>query len=338
MTQIIQKNRTLGRSGIKVSPLGMGCWAIGGPFYQADGTPVGWGASDDAESCRALETAYERGINFYDTADIYGTGHSETLVGKVFANKRDKVVIATKFGFTFKTQTNTEDTDKRIADGMNASPDYIRSACEVSLKRLNTDYIDLYQFHLNDYSPENAESVRDTLEDLVCLGRIRAYGWSTDFPERAAIFAKGPNCAAIQAQMNVLDDNAEMVRLCEAKNLALINRGPLAMGLLSGKYAADSQLSADDVRGRASPDWMKYFKGGKPSPEWYEKVRAIRSVLTEDGRSLAQGALCWLWSRSPNTIPIPGIRTVAQAKENAGTMRFEKLSSAQIEKISSLLS
>ena len=118
MTEIIQKKRTLGRSGIKVSPLGMGCWAIGGPFYQADGTPVGWGASDDAESCRALETAYEQGITFYDTADIYGTGHSETLVGKVFANKRDKVVIATKFGFTFKTKTGTGDTDKRIADGM----------------------------------------------------------------------------------------------------------------------------------------------------------------------------------------------------------------------------
>jgi aryl-alcohol dehydrogenase-like predicted oxidoreductase len=149
--------------------------------------------------------------------------------GRALAGRRNQVVIATKFGVTFDEST-------RHITGENASPEDIRRACEASLKRLNTETIDLYQFHLGRYDLDQAGVVRDTLEELVAEGKIRHYGWSTDFPECARVFAEGPNCSAAQFQMNVLDDATLMVALCEELNLAGINRGPLAMGLLTGKY------------------------------------------------------------------------------------------------------
>jgi aryl-alcohol dehydrogenase-like predicted oxidoreductase len=251
--------RQLGRSGIRVSAMGLGCWAIGGPFWAGDDA-VGWGEVDDDESVRAIHRALDLGINFFDTADVYGTGHSERVLGRALAGCRDRVVISTKFGNMFDEAT-------RQITGSDASPKYIRQACEASLRRLNTGYIDLYHFHLNDYDPDRARSVRDVLEELVAEGKIRQYGWSTDFPERARIFTEGPNCTAVQHQMNVLEDAGPMIALCEELELASINRGPLAMGLLTGKYGADSVLPSDDVRGERSPAWMKYFKGGKPNTE-----------------------------------------------------------------------
>ena len=171
--------RPLGRSGIQVSAMGLGCWAIGGPFWFGE-TPSGWGEVDDDESIRAIHAGLDLGINFFDTSDVYGTGHSERVLAHAFEGRRDKVVIATKFGNTFDEAT-------RQGTGSDASPEYIRSACEASLRRLNTDYIDLYQFHLNGYPPEKAAPVRDTLEELVAAGKIRAYGWSTDFPDSARV-------------------------------------------------------------------------------------------------------------------------------------------------------
>jgi aryl-alcohol dehydrogenase-like predicted oxidoreductase len=321
--------RTLGRSGIQVSAMGLGCWAIGGPFWSGE-TPVGWGKVDDKESIRAIHRGLEMGVNFFDTADVYGTGHSERVLARAFEGRREQVVIATKFANIF-------DESARQITGITASPEHIRQACEASLKRLNTDYIDLYQFHWNDYPAEQAGEVRDTLEGLVKAGKIRAYGWSTDFPERARVFAEGPNCAAIQLQLNVLDDNAAVIAICEQFNLAALNRGPLAMGLLTGKFTANSTLAVDDVRGEYSPSWMKYFKDGKPNPEWMQKLDAIRDILTSNGRTLAQGALAWLWARSPQTLPIPGFRTVAQVEENAGAMQFGPLTAEQMREIEGLL-
>lgn len=322
-------NRVLGRSGIQVSAVGLGCWAIGGPFWSGD-TPVGWGEVDDEESIRAIHRALELGVNFLDTADVYGTGRSERVIARALAGRRHEVVIATKFGNLF-------DESARQITGADASPGYIRRACEASLKRLNTDVIDLYQFHINDYPADQAGEVRDTLETLVKEGKIRSYGWSTDFPERARVFVEGPNCAAIQVDMNVLTDNAAIIALCEQFNQAAINRGPLAMGLLTGKYAANSKLAQNDVRGEHSPAWMRYFKDGKPNPEWLARLDAIREILTSGGRTLAQGALAWLWARSPQTLPIPGFRTVAQVEENAGAMRFGPLTADQMREIDTLL-
>ena len=146
----------MGRSGIEASAIGMGCWAIGGPLYYGT-TPVGWGETDDNESLRALAQAHEMGVTLFDTADVYGAGHSERLVGQAFGGKRDKVVIATKFG-------NKYDEQKRQIVGQGADKEFIIGQCERSLKRLGTDYIDLYQFHINDYSAADIAPVVEALE------------------------------------------------------------------------------------------------------------------------------------------------------------------------------
>jgi aryl-alcohol dehydrogenase-like predicted oxidoreductase len=321
--------RKLGRSGIEVSALGMGCWAIGGPFWEK-GTPLGWGEVDDDVSIRAIQRALELGVNFFDTANVYGAGHSERVLARALADRRKEVIIATKFNAVFDEKT-------REVTGSDSSPAGIRKACEESLKRLGTDYIDLYQFHDNGYPADKAEPVRETLEELVADGKIRAYGWSTDFADRAEVFAQGENCTSIQLQLNVLDDNAEVIALCEKYNLAAINRGPLAMGLLSGKYTASSKPSVDDVRGEKSPEWMKYFKDGKPSPEWMKKMEAVQEILKSGGRTVAQGALAWIWARSEQTLPIPGFRTVAQVEENFGALQFGTLTVEQMNEIEILL-
>jgi aryl-alcohol dehydrogenase-like predicted oxidoreductase len=260
---------------------------------------------------------------------VYGTGHSERVIARALEGRRQQVVIATKFANLF-------DESAHQMTGSDASPEYIRQACEASLRRLNTDYIDLYQFHLNGYPAEQAGPVRDTLEELVKAGKIRAYGWSTDSPANARVFAAGPTCAAIQLQMNVLEDSPTVIAICEQSNLAALIRAPLAMGLLTGKFAADASLPTNDVRSR-SATWMQYFVDGKPNPEWLKRLEAIREILTSNGRTLAQGALAWLWARSPQTLPIPGFRTVAQVEENAGAMQFGPLTTEQMKEIDRLL-
>jgi aryl-alcohol dehydrogenase-like predicted oxidoreductase len=321
--------RTLGRSGIDVSPLGMGCWAIGGPFWAGE-TPLGWGEVDDEESVRAIHTALDLGITLFDTANVYGAGHSERVLGRALAGVRPRAVIATKFDAVFDEST-------RQVTGGDASPAGIRSACEASLRRLGTDYIDLYQFHNGGCPLDQAEQVRETLERLAQEGKIRAYGWSTDDAERARAFIAGPHYTAVQLQLNVLDDNPEVLRLCEEHNLAALNRGPLAMGLLTDKYTGKTRTAADDVRGAKSPGWMKYFRDGKPSAEWLCRRDAVREILTSGGRTVAQGALAWLWARSQKTLPIPGFRTAAQVRENAGALRFGPLAPEQMREIERLL-
>jgi aryl-alcohol dehydrogenase-like predicted oxidoreductase len=291
---------------------------------------LGWGEVDDEESIRAIHAALEHGVSFFDTANVYGAGHSERILGRALAGRRSEALIATKFNAVF-------DEESRRATGADTSPEGIRSALEDSLRRLRTDYIDLYQFHDNGFPAERAEPVRDTLEALAASGKIRFYGWSTDFPDRARVFADGPRCTAIQLQLNVLDDNPEMLALCERHNLAAINRGPLAMGILTDKYKADTKPSQDDVRSNRSPEWMKYFRGGRPNPEWLAKRDALREILHSRGRTLAQGALAWLWARSPKTIPIPGFRTVEQVTENAGAMDFGPLTREQMREIDIIL-
>jgi len=309
--------------------MGLGCWAIGGPYWEGE-TPQGWGAVADEESIRAIHAAIDLGITLFDTANVYGAGHSERVLALAFAGIRSRVVIATKFNAVFDEAT-------RQVTGSDPSPAGIRAACEDSLHRLNTDYIDLYQFHDNGFPPGKAEPVRETLESLVEEGKIRAYGWSTDYPERVEVFAQGPRCAAVQLQLNVMDDNPAVLALCEKYDLAALNRGPLAMGLLTDTYSADTTPATDDVRGEKSPGWMKYFKDGKPNPEWLSKRDAVRQILTSNGRSVAQGALAWLWARSEKTLPIPGFRTVRQVEENARAMQFGPLTSEQMSQIDVLL-
>jgi aryl-alcohol dehydrogenase-like predicted oxidoreductase len=320
-------NRVLGRSGIEVSAIGFGCWAIGGPVTM-DGKPDGWGDADDDESAAALRRALELGVTFFDTADVYGAGHSERVLGRALAGHRDEVVIATKFGYTF-------DTGQRAITGEDASPDYIRRACRASLRRLGTDRIDVYHLHLGDLPPGQAQEAAGTLEELVADGLIRGYGLSTDDPQRAAAFAGGSHCAAIQHELNVLADAPDILAVCDIHDVASINRSPLAMGLLTGKYDAASQLPADDVR--AAQPWVGYFTGGRPAPQWLARLDAIREILAGGGRTLAQGALCWLLARSPRTVPIPGIRTIEQAEQNAAALGFGPLPPADMAQIARLL-
>lgn len=321
--------RFLGRSGIEVSALGMGCWAIGGPFWEGE-APLGWGEVDDDESIRAIHAALDRGVNFFDTANVYGAGHSERVLGRALAKRRSQVVIATKFNAVFDETT-------RQVTGADSSPEGIHRACDESLRRLKTDYIDLYQFHDNGFPAEESLPVRDALEALVKAGKIRTYGWSTDYSDRAEVFAQGPECTAIQLELNVLDDNPAVIAICENNNLAAINRGPLAMGLLTDKNTANTKPAADDVRGEKSPEWMKYFTDGRPNPVWSARRDAIREILCSEGRTVAQGALAWLWARSPQTIPIPGFRTTKQVGENTKAMEFGPLSSKQLLEIAELL-
>jgi len=309
--------------------MGMGCWAIGGPFWNGE-TPVGWGEVDDEESIRAIHAGLSLGITLFDTANVYGAGHSERVLGRALGARRGDVVIATKFNGVFN------ETTRRVT-GSDVSPNGIRTACSESLRRLGTDYIDLYQFHANDHPVAEAGPVRDTLEALVKEGKIRAYGWSTDFADRAEFFAAGPKCTAIQLQLNVLDDNPAVVGVCERNNLAALNRGPLAMGLLTNTYTRETRPGANDVRGEKAPAWMRYFKQGKPDPEWLAKRDAVREILSSRGRTVSQGAIAWLWARSKKTIPIPGFRTVAQITENAGAMQFGPLTRPQVAEIDKIL-
>jgi aryl-alcohol dehydrogenase-like predicted oxidoreductase len=174
------------------------------------------------------------------------------------------------------------------------------------------------------------------LDELVKAGTIRAYGWSTDHPERATAFAQAsPLVTAVQHDFSVLRDSAAVLAVCERFDLASINRGPLAMGLLTGKFTGSSQLGADDIRG-VSPDWMEYFIDGWPAPELLARIEAVREVLRSGGRTLAQGALGYLWGRSGRTVPIPGCRTVAQVDENAGALAHGPLTLAQVAEVDRL--
>jgi aryl-alcohol dehydrogenase-like predicted oxidoreductase len=320
--------RTLGRSGIAVSALGMGCWAIGGPFLM-DGKADGWGAVDDAESIRAIQRAIELGVTFFDTADVYGTGHSERILGQAIKGQRDKLIIATKFGFTY-------DETRRAITGTNLSPEYIRWACTQSLRRLGTDYIDLYQLHVGDAPLEATEAIWAALDQLKHEGVIRAYGWSTGDTQRAAALAMQSNGATLQHGANVFQDTPGLFDICARHNLASIDNSPLAMGLLSGKFSAQSQLPADDVRG-SGHGWVAYFADGKPRQEFLDKLAAVREILTSAGRTAAQGALAWLWARSPQAIPIPGFKTLQQVEENARAMQLGVLTDDQVGEIAALL-
>ncbi|HEY2669962.1 MAG TPA: aldo/keto reductase [Rugosimonospora sp.] len=325
----MMSTRILGRSGIEVSALGMGCWAIGGPFWSGS-QPLGWGQVDDEESVRAVRRALDLGVTFFDTANVYGAGHSERVLGRALGVDRDRVVVATKWGNTFDEQT-------RQMDGTDGTPAGVRTALEASLRRLGTDHVDLYQLHLGDLPVQATLDLVPVLDELVKAGSIRAYAWSTDDPERVAAFAAASDSVvAVQHDFSVLRDAPAMLAMCDRFDLASVNRGPLAMGLLTGKYTAESRLSEDDVRGIA-PEWLSYFRDGRPSPEWLARVDAVRDILTSGGRSLAQGALAWLWARSPRTVPIPGCRTVAQVEENAGALEHGPLTAEQVAEIAGLL-
>ena len=330
--------RRLGRSDIEVSALGLGCMEIGGMMKDDEqyhltesvqGKPPVFflGAVDDEQSIRTVQYAIDMGINLFDTAPAYGAGHSERILGRAVAGNRQKVVIATKFGKLIDEQENRFG---RYPDARRLI-DNIRKECEDSLRRLGTDYIDLYQYHQMDYPlAEYAAEVIEILESLVSSGKIRWYGWSTENPVLARIFTQGPHCTAIQHNLNLVEDTPELLSICEEFDQASIARGILGMGFLTGKYTVDnyrSLLSPNDFRLREDSYFITLI----------QKLESFRHILTRDGRTLAQGALAWVWARSPRTIPIPGFRTLAQVEDNIEAIDFGPLAPEQMVEIDRLL-
>jgi len=316
--------RTLGKNGIQVSALGMGCWAIGGPWTWAqpgeESYPAGWGHTDDEESIRAVHAALEAGVNFFDTAANYGAGHSEQVLGQALKGKRDQVVVATKFGHIVNEAEKTVYGDDSLIN-----PN-VRTDVENSLRRLGTDYVDIYQLHAGDYDKDLALELRDILEDLVTQGKIRWYGWSTDLVDRAQVFAEGEHCTSIQFRINAIFDNPEMRQLCADHNLAGINKDPLLKGILTGKFTADAKFPANDIRSRgdlSDEEGLRLLK----------TVEDLREVFTSGGRSMAQGALAYIWGLDERLVPIPGFKTVRQVRDNAGALKYGPLDENQVKQV-----
>ncbi|HYP21003.1 MAG TPA: aldo/keto reductase [Chloroflexia bacterium] len=323
------QRRRLGRSGIEVSPLGLGCWAIGGPVTLANGeerSPFGWGHVDDEEAVRAIRRAIDLGVNFFDTANNYGAGHSERQLGRGIAGHRGEVVVCTKFATVFDEETSSVYFDRE----MDLTFDSIRETCEASLRRLNTDYIDLYLLHNGSLDPERVPPVLDHLERLVGEGKIRWYGWSTDHADRAPAFAKGPHCTAIEFRLNLIYDNRDMLAVCDEHDLAAVIKSPLNSGLLSGKFTADTTFPDDDGRKGLS------FREGLGA-ERLRQIEAMRDTMTLDGRTMAQASLGYIWARSERTIPIPGFKTVAQVEENAAAIHCGPLTQQQVRRLDEIM-
>jgi len=320
--------RTLGKSKLEVSALGMGCWAIGGPWtWDQPGEtpyPAGWGDTDDDESIRAVHAAMDMGVNFFDTAANYGAGHSEVILGQALKGRRDQVVIATKFG-------HIVNEEKKVVYG---DPDQIitnvRSDVENSLRRLQTDFIDIYQLHAGDYDPKRALELQVILEELVTAGKIRWYGWSTDIVDSAREFAVGEHCTSIQFRLNVFFDSPDMRKVCADFDLAGINKDPLHHGFLTGKFNSASTFPQNDIRTRtdfSNPEIVKRLK----------VVDEIHDILTSNGRTMAQGALAYIWALDDRMVPIPGFKSVKQVQDNAGTLEFGPLTGAQVKEIQSIV-
>jgi aryl-alcohol dehydrogenase-like predicted oxidoreductase len=258
---------------------------------------------------KQIRAAVDLGVTFFDTADDYGQGLSERILGEALRGRREDIVVATKFG---------EDPMPDQQDPWSLDAACVERKCEASLRRLGFECIDLYLLHRRDYPVERAPALVEVLEDLVRAGKIRHYGWSTDDVDRARLFARGEHCIAIEHRLNVLMDNAPMLDLCLEQDLASLNRVPLLMGVLAGRWSPETKLEESD-----------------PRAQWFEQegfqnllacVRQIEPYLTSDGRTYVQGALGWIWARSPLTIPLPGFRTMEQMQALVQALQFGPLS------------
>lgn len=318
-----------GNTKEEIVPIGLGCWAIGGIWYDL-GSVAGWGDVNDEDSLAALDIGIGMGAQLIDTANVYGAGHSEELIGKAIQGRRSKVFISTKFGIQFdKASRTTNGFIKNSAD--------IRKSCEESLHRLGTDYIDLFLFHIGDFAVNEAPMVRDTLEDLVKEGKIRYYGWSTSDVYRQEIFAIGKHNQACMFAENVMEDDPAMISFVEKHKITGICRSVLAMGLLTGKYNKSTIISKNDLRGENAPSWMNYFVDGKPNEVFLKKLSEIKGILTGNGRTLAEGCLSWIWGRSNQCMPVVGFKTKEQVEDNMKALEKGPLKKDEIDEIDRIL-
>jgi aryl-alcohol dehydrogenase-like predicted oxidoreductase len=306
--------RTLGKSGLKVSQIGFGLWAAGGDA---------WGPTDDQEIFDAIDYSLDQGMNFYDTADVYGGGHSEELLGKAMAGRRDQFIVATKIGWM--------DFDGESGQSAYTTPEKLIAGVETNLKRLNTDHIDIIQSHI-DFQDPTMEAVVEGFQRLQKDGKVKGYGVSTSNFEYLQAFNADGGCATLQIDYSILNRTSEkeILPYCQENDIGVIIRGGLAMGILTGKYAPDSRFPEGDFRQRWHENEDEY-------QIFLNDLKIVQELepLAED-RSQAQVALQFLLANPAVTSVIPGIKNIKQAKSNIAAGKMGQLTSdemAMIDKI-----
>jgi aryl-alcohol dehydrogenase-like predicted oxidoreductase len=288
--------RQLGRVGPMVSAIGLGCMPMSGVY----------GNTTDAEGIAAIHRALDLGITLLDTADVYGNGHNEQLVGQAIRGRRDEVVLATKFG----SVRAVEDRPASI----NGRPEYVREACEASLRRLGVDTIDLYQQHRVDPDTPIEETV-GAMAELVQEGKVRYLGLSEALtPDLQRAAAVHP-ISSLQSEYSLLERGveSEVLGTCEELGIGFLPFSPLLRGLLAGSLTADSQLDEGDFR---SGDRFPRV-GPEHRSSNAQLVGVVREIADEHGCSLGQVALAWLLGRRPWIVPIPGTKRTAYVEDNA---------------------
>lgn len=286
-------HRPLGRSGLTVSAIGLGCMGMS-EFY---------GPSDDEQSLGTLAAALDLGIDFFDTADMYGTGHNERLLGRFLKGRRDKVVLATKFG-------NVRGPNgERL--GVSGTPDYVRAACDASLARLGIDTIDLYYQHRVDPKTPIEDTV-GAMKGLVEAGKVRFLGLSECSVEtlRRAHAVHPISAVQIEYSLWSREPEAGMLDACRELGVAFVAYSPLGRSFLTGAVSSPDALAPDDFR-RANPRFS-----GDALRQNLALVEALKDFAAAKGLTSAQVALAWILSKQDNVIPIPGTRRIKYLEEN----------------------
>ncbi len=314
------KTRKLGYSDLEITRIGLGTWAMGGA-----GWAYGWGPQDDAASVAAIHKAFDVGINWIDTAAVYGIGHSEEVVGKAVAGKREKVIIATKCGRIITAASN--------APVSRLKAESVRQELEASLRRLGTDYIDLYQIHWPDPDPDIEEGWTEIARQ-VKAGKIRYAGVSNFSVAQLKRIQKIHPVASLQPPYSMLrrDAEAELLPFCGANGIGIIVYSPMQAGLLAGKFTRERVAQLPDS------DWRKgssHFKEPALSAN-LKLVEKLKAVAGKRGRSVAELAIAWVLRRPEVTAAIVGGRGPEQVEQTRGGAEWD-LSPAEIAEIEALI-